>query len=96
MNASAIAAAHPDHRAQLVALNRVQGQLSGLQRMIESGRYCIDILTQFRAARASLQSIESKLLETHLRGCVRQAFSTKNAAQVETKIEELMSLLAKR
>jgi DNA-binding FrmR family transcriptional regulator len=85
---------HPDHRPQLVALRRVQGQLAGIERMIESGRYCIDILTQFRAARASLQAIEAKLLERHLRGCVADAIRAKNASAGEAKIDELMGLLS--
>lgn len=75
--------AHPDgqrhgyvtrRKAQLLArLRRVEGQIRGLQRMVEEDVYCPDILTQVAAARAALDRVGLMLLEDHTRGCVAQA-----------------------
>jgi DNA-binding FrmR family transcriptional regulator len=48
---------HPSHRDQLARLNRARGQLDAVTRMIDEGRYCIDILTQLRAARSALRAV---------------------------------------
>jgi DNA-binding FrmR family transcriptional regulator len=86
---------HPDHHIHLVALRRIQGQVTGLGNMIEERRYCVDVMTQLRAASASLRSIEASILETHLRSCVQNAIEAKNAAEVEIKINELMKLFSR-
>lgn len=85
---------HPDHSAQLNRLNRIVGQLNGVKRMIEERRYCPEILTQVRAAGAALKSIELLVLGTHLRHCVAEAVLAHDSKQAETKIEELVALLA--
>ena len=51
-------------------LNRISGQISGIQRMVEEDRYCVDILTQIAATRAALDTAGVELLTTHLRTCV--------------------------
>ena len=57
----------------LMRLRRIEGQVRGLQRMVESDKYCIDILTQVAAVTRALQSVALGLLEQHLSHCVTQA-----------------------
>lgn len=84
--------AHPDHKAQLQRLNRIKGQVEGVGRMISEKRYCVDIMTQIRAARAALKSLEAEVLETHLKHCVIDAFNSKGMAQKNAKIKEIIEL----
>lgn len=73
-------------------LNRVEGQIRGIGKMVEDDRYCIDIVTQIEAARAALARIESDLLRQHLGHCVHRAMTSKNAGEQERVIEELVGL----
>lgn len=73
-------------------LNRVEGQIRGIIRMVESDRYCIDVVTQIEAARAALARIESDLLRQHLGHCVHRAMNSKNVAEQEKVIEELVGV----
>ncbi len=82
----------PCHKAELKKLNRITGQIEGVKRMIDEGRYCPDILAQLRAARASLHSVEADILETHLKSCVTDAMVSGNPAEQEKKIAELKDL----
>jgi CsoR family transcriptional regulator, copper-sensing transcriptional repressor len=84
---------HPDHSAHLKRINRVKGQLEGIQNMIEERRYCPDIINQLKAAGAGIGAIEADIFKTHLRACVRDAFSSNDSLQVETKIEEIMKMV---
>ena len=74
------------------ALNRVEGQVRGVGKMIEQGRYCIDVVTQIEAARAALARIESDLLRQHLGHCVHEAMNSSDAAETERVINELVGL----
>jgi DNA-binding FrmR family transcriptional regulator len=87
---------HPDHSAYLPRLNRVQGQLAGIEKMIGDGRYCVDILVQFRAVMAALRAVEVKIFEKHLEHCVSAALRSQDEKKVEEKIRELTELLARR
>lgn len=86
---------HPYHdqaEALLVRLRRIEGQVRGIQKMIQEDRYCIDILAQFASVKSALSGVELSLLESHMRGCVTDALATgKDDAQ--GKVEELMSLI---
>ncbi len=73
-------------------LNRVEGQIRGIAKMVEQDRYCIDVVTQIEAARAALARIESDLLRQHLGHCVHRAMNSKNAAEQEKVIEELVGV----
>jgi DNA-binding FrmR family transcriptional regulator len=70
-------------------LKRAEGQVRGLQQMIEDERYCIDILTQIAATRAALDGVALKILEDHVRHCVREGGEEK-AAEVTAAIERLI------
>ncbi len=73
-------------------LNRVEGQVRGIGKMVADRRYCIDIVTQIAAARAALSRIESDLLRQHLGHCVHRAMNSKNASEQEKVIEELVGV----
>jgi DNA-binding FrmR family transcriptional regulator len=76
-------------------LNRVDGQVRGIVRMVEQDRYCIDVLTQLQAVRAALASIEKEMLKTHLNHCVEGAIVSGNAHEQRQKARELIELLAR-
>ncbi|MCH9021573.1 MAG: metal-sensitive transcriptional regulator [Planctomycetes bacterium] len=75
-------------------LNRIAGQVNGLKRMIEQGRYCIDILTQFKAVERALHSVGEMILDNHLKTCVTEAFKSNDAQDSEEKIAELMKVFS--
>jgi CsoR family transcriptional regulator, copper-sensing transcriptional repressor len=88
---------HRDNKAGLLArLNRVEGQVRGITRMIEDGRYCIDVLTQINAARAALAKVESEMLKTHLNHCIEGAIASGEADDQRAKARELIELLERR
>lgn len=87
---------HADHTEDLVRLKRIRGQIEGIERMIEGGRYCTDIVNQIRSVMAALKSVEGLVLERHVRHCVKDAIEARNERQTEAKIEELLTLFNKR
>ena len=76
-------------------LNRIEGQVRGIARMIDEDRYCIDILTQVRAARSALARVESELLKEHLEQCVVGAMVSGDETEQRAKAAELIELLAR-
>jgi DNA-binding FrmR family transcriptional regulator len=82
--------------SQLARLSRIEGQVRGVARMVEEDRYCIDILTQIRAAKAALSKVEQEILGAHLRHCVSDAFHGGSDRERQNKIDELIDLLASR
>ncbi len=81
------------HSENMARLSRIEGQIKGVKRMIEEGEYCIDIITQIQAARAALQSVNKTILEKHLKHCVAAALESKNEADVEAKLDEIMTVV---
>src|SRR5882724_3506863 len=77
----------------LSRLNRIEGQVRGVARMIEDGRYCIDVLTQTQAIRAALVRVESQMLKDHLGHCIESAIVSGNANEQRKKSAELIALL---
>ncbi|MGW6446205.1 metal-sensitive transcriptional regulator [Lentzea sp. NPDC055074] len=75
-------------------LRRIEGQVRGLQRMIENDEYCIDVLTQISAATRALQAVSLGLLEEHLKHCVSQAMS-EGGTTASDKIEEATDAIAR-
>lgn len=75
-------------------LRRIEGQIRGLQRMVDNDEYCIDILTQISAATRALQAVSLSLLDEHLRHCVSQAISDGGSA-AEQKITEASDAIAR-
>ena len=85
---------HPSHKEHLGKLNRVSGQIAGIKRMIDGGKYCVDIMTQLRAARSALKAIELAVLETHMKSCLDQS-RLEEAGNQNKKIAEIVTLLKK-
>jgi DNA-binding FrmR family transcriptional regulator len=75
-------------------LRRIEGQVRGLQRMIEQDQYCIDVLTQVSAVTKALQSVAIGLLDEHLNHCVTQAI-TEGGAAAEDKVREASAAVAR-
>lgn len=83
---------HPCHGDELSRLNRVGGQIDGIKKMIDDRRYCPDILTQLRAARSALKTIEANIMERHLNHCVADAMQSGNEKDQKQKLEEIKEI----
>nr|WP_290428896.1 metal-sensitive transcriptional regulator [Rhodococcus antarcticus] len=79
---------------QLRRLRRIEGQVRGLQRMIEADTYCIDVLTQVSAATRALQSVAIGLLEEHMAHCMVQAAKV-GGAEADAKVKEASEAIAR-
>lgn len=84
---------HPSHSQQLPHLNRVSGQIEGIKKMIEEGRYCPEILTQLRSIRSAIKSIELRILDAHLSSCVSEACLSHDQNEQRKKIDEIRELI---
>ncbi|MFN8223299.1 MAG: metal-sensitive transcriptional regulator [Gaiellales bacterium] len=83
-------------RAKLLGrLRRIEGQVRGLERMVEDDRYCIDILTQIAATMTALEAVGLRILEDHTRHCVAGALASGDEAAAEEKVEELIAAVAR-
>lgn len=80
-----------DKQNMLRRLRRAEGQIRGIQRMLEEDRYCVDVLIQLAAVRAALDKVGLTLIEDHTRGCVRNAIVHNKGDEA---IDELMDVLA--
>ena len=76
-------------------LNRIEGQVRGLSRMVEEGRYCIDIVTQISAVRAALRRAEEEILRDHVGHCVEHAIASGNKSEQRKKISEIIDVLGR-
>jgi CsoR family transcriptional regulator, copper-sensing transcriptional repressor len=83
-----------DKDGYLKRLRRIEGQVRGLQRMVENDEYCIDVLTQISAATKALQAVSLGLMDEHLRHCVAQAL-TDGGKDAEDKIREASDAIAR-
>ena len=72
-------------------LHRIEGQVRGIERMVEDDRYCIDILTQIGAVSTALESLAFELLDGHVTHCVTDAIASGNKKEAETKTAELLA-----
>ena len=79
----------------LKRLNRIEGQVRGLAKMVEDDRYCIDVVTQISAVRAALRRVEEEVLRDHVAHCVEHAIASGNATDQRRKVAELMDVLAR-
>lgn len=78
----------------LKRLRRIEGQVRGLQRMIEDDKYCIDVLTQISAASKALQSVALGLLDEHMAGCVVDAAKA-GGGEADRKVKEASAAIAR-
>ena len=80
-----------EHKDALVKrLHRIEGQVRGLERMVEEDRYCIDIITQISAVTTALESVAFKVLDEHVNHCVAGALAAGDATEAERKSKELL------
>jgi len=87
-----VARAEGDAVALEKRLNRIEGQVRGIARMIDEDRYCVDVLTQIAAVQSALDALARKLLEHHLHGCVAQAVRSGDGAHA---IDEALAVIRK-
>jgi DNA-binding FrmR family transcriptional regulator len=81
--------------ANLRRLRRLEGQVRGLQKMVEEDRYCPDIMIQISAAQEALRTVGRELMRNHLRHCVRKAITDGPADQANAVYDELLELIYK-
>lgn len=83
------------HDATILRLNKVEGQVRGVTRMISEERYCIDILHQIQAIKSALAKVEDMILRDHAGMCVEDAIQSGGAAEQRQKFTELVELFGK-
>jgi len=85
----------PSHLEELGRLKKIEGQIKGVQKMIQDGRYCIDILTQLSAVVGAIKSVEENILNRHLRSCVSDSLAHRSRKDKERKAQEIIDILIK-
>lgn len=76
-------------------LNRIEGQVRGIVRMLEEERYCIDVLQQMQAIKSAFAKVEDAILKDHAAACVENAIASGNEVEQRKKFGELIDLLSK-
>ena len=84
---------NPDHQKNIVALKRIEGQVRGVQKMIEDRQYCIDILNQIQAVKGALSRVEEKILQKHFQHCVTTAIMGSSEIEKQQKLDEILKLI---
>lgn len=86
---------HVDKQATIKRLNRIEGQVRGIGRMIEEERYCIEILHQIQAIQSALAKVEDAILKDHAATCVQSAIRSGDPDDQRRKFQELVDLFAR-
>ncbi len=81
----------PDKKNILVRLKKMEGQLKGIQKMVEEDKYCVDILTQLSSIIAASQKVANIIMKDHIQGCVRNALIQNDRS--EEHVNELISVV---
>jgi DNA-binding FrmR family transcriptional regulator len=84
---------NPNHQDNMAALRRIEGQVRGIQRMIEARQYCIDILNQIHAVKGALARVEEKILQKHFQHCVTTAIMGSSGKEKQRKLDEILTLI---
>lgn len=84
---------NPDHENNLVALRRIEGQVRGVQRMVEDRKYCIDILNQIYAVKGALVRVEERILKKHFQHCITDAIEGSSKKEKQKKLDEILKLI---
>ncbi|HEU4612422.1 MAG TPA: metal-sensitive transcriptional regulator [Kofleriaceae bacterium] len=82
---------HEQKDALIKRLHRIEGQVRGIERMVSTDRYCIDILPQVSAVSTALDSLAFQILDEHVKHCVAGALASGDAAEAQAKAEELLA-----
>ena len=83
------------HEEQLQFLKKIEGQIRGIQRMIDEKRYCVDIITQLHSIIGALYRVENEIFKKHIDGCVVHALKGKSESQKQQKINEVVELISR-
>jgi DNA-binding FrmR family transcriptional regulator len=83
------------HEQEIPRLKKIEGQIRGIQKMIDEERYCVDILTQISSIIGAMKAVEENILERHLKGCVSHSFAKGSNEDRSQKIEEIIGVLRK-
>ncbi|MFC1508081.1 metal-sensitive transcriptional regulator [Candidatus Omnitrophota bacterium] len=83
------------HKEQLVGLKKIEGQIKGIQRMVNEKRYCVDIITQIHSIIGALYKVENNIFRKHLDGCVIRALKGSSVSEKEKKIDEIIELISR-
>ncbi|MDD2657507.1 MAG: metal-sensitive transcriptional regulator [Candidatus Pacebacteria bacterium] len=86
---------HSDTKKLIRRLKIIEGQVRGLQDLIEKDTYCIDVITQTSAVRQALSSVEDALLESHLKGCVRHQMTSGQSVKAVSEVLKVYKLKRK-
>ena len=81
------------HKNQVNRLKRISGQVNGVVKMVEEQRYCLDIITQIKAIKSALVSVENNIVEEHLNHCLSSAMLTKDEKVAKGIVSEIKDLL---
>ncbi|MFA6009236.1 MAG: metal-sensitive transcriptional regulator [Desulfobacteraceae bacterium] len=85
-----------DHPKLIARINRIEGQVKGLKKMVEENRECLQVLKQIAAASGALRSLGSLILEDHLKGCVTQAIlNRENETELITEVIDIFNKFSK-
>ena len=83
---------YADNKDKLIKrLHRIEGQVRGIERMVDEDRYCVDILTQIAAVNTALESLAFTILDDHVNHCVAGALTSGDEIEAKTKTEELLA-----
>lgn len=83
------------HEEQIKSLKRIEGQIRGIQHMIEERRYCVDIIGQMRSIVGALHRVEDEIFKKHVEGCVVGALKGKSEIEKLKKINEVVDIISK-
>jgi CsoR family transcriptional regulator, copper-sensing transcriptional repressor len=83
------------HNEQLEYLKKIEGQVRGIQKMIEEKRYCVDIITQLHSIIGAMYRIENEIFKKHVQGCVMHSLKGRSEVDKQKKIEEIVELIAR-
>lgn len=76
-------------------LRRIEGQVQGLQRMIDGDAYCVDVLLQISAVQGALEQVQKLLLGRHIESCVADALRSGSKSERQQKVEELLDVFSR-
>jgi CsoR family transcriptional regulator, copper-sensing transcriptional repressor len=91
----AVAVDAPTKSSNLKRLRRIEGQIRGLQKMVQEDRYCADIMVQISSVQEALRAVGRSLMRNHLRHCATQALSKGSPEEAEAMYDELLNLIYK-
>jgi DNA-binding FrmR family transcriptional regulator len=84
---------HSDHSREIPRLRKIIGQLSGMEKMINDGRPCVEVIQQTRAAHSAVKSLEIAILKRHLNNCIVNSARSESASAFNQRLKDLLALI---